>query len=451
MIASVPEMHEGLAAKIDELVPGVRSDLEDLIRIPSVSAPGFDPGEVRRSADAAATILTAAGFAGVRLLEYGEAHPAVYGECPGPDEAPTVLLYAHHDVQPPGDHSAWTGDPFEPEERAGRLYARGSSDDKAGIVLHAGVLRALEGEPPVNLKVFVEGEEETGSAHLDDLFQQHGHLLDADVIVIADSTNWRVGTPALTTSLRGLVSVLVEVRVLENGVHSGMFGGVVADALTILTRILSGLHDSKGNVAVPGLVTGEAEPLDLTEDELRSQAGVLDGIEFIGDGSLTSRLWMRPAVSVLAVDAPPVGEAINQLVPAARAKVSMRIAPGQEAATAMAALIDHLERQPAWGAKVTVTAHEAGEPYAVAGDDPRVQAFRDAFTEVWGTEPVDIGVGGSIPFVSAFSETYPDAAILLTGVADPTSRAHGPDESQDLDELRKGILAEAIALRNLAS
>ncbi len=269
------------------------------------------------------------------------------------------------------------------------------------------------------------------------------------MIVIADSGNWRVGIPALTTSLRGLVSVYVEVRTLENGVHSGSFGGVVPDSLTILTRILAGLHDEQGNVAVPGLVTGEADPLDLTEEELRSQAGVLDGVELIGDGSLTTRLWMKPAISVLAIDAPSIGKAINQLVPAARAKVSMRIAPGQDAAAAMEALIRHLESRPAWGASVTVTPHESGEGFAVSSDDPRVKAFRDAFSEVWGREAVDIGVGGSIPFVSAFSEAYPDAAILLTGVADPTSRAHGPDESLDLGELRKGILAEAIALRNL--
>ncbi|MEE9299089.1 MAG: dipeptidase [Acidimicrobiia bacterium] len=442
-------MHEDLTAAVDRLFPDLRQDLEALIRIPSVSAPDFDPEEVRRSAAATAALLEQAGFEGVRILEHGDAHPAVFGERPGPEGAPTVLLYAHHDVQPPGDLAGWTGDPFEPAERDGRLYGRGSSDDKAGIVVHTGAVRALGDNVPVNIKMFVEGEEEISSANLDGFLADHGSLLEADVIVIADSGNWRVGIPALTTSLRGLVSVYVEVRTLENGVHSGSFGGVVPDSLTILTRILAGLHDEQGNVAVPGLVTGEADPLDLTEEELRSQAGVLDGVELIGDGSLTTRLWMKPAISVLAIDAPSVGKAINQLVPAARAKVSMRIAPGQDAAAAMDALIRHLESRPAWGASVTVTPHESGEGFAVSSDDPRVKAFRDAFSEVWGREAVDIGVGGSIPFVSAFSEAYPDAAILLTGVADPTSRAHGPDESLDLGELRKGILAEAIALRNL--
>jgi acetylornithine deacetylase/succinyl-diaminopimelate desuccinylase-like protein len=251
--------------------------------------------------------------------------------------------------------------------------------------------------------------------------------------------------------LRGLVSVLVEVRTLENGVHSGMFGGVVPDALTTLARVLAGLHDERGNVAVPGLVTGEAAALDLTEEEARAQSGVLDGVELIGEGSLTTRLWMKPAISVLAIDAPPLNEAINQLVPVARAKVSMRTAPAQDPALAMEALVTHISDQPAWGAEVTVTPHESGEGFALSSEDPRVMAFRDAFASAWEHEAVEMGVGGGIPFVAAFSERFPDAAILLTGVADPTSRAHGPDESLDLDELRRGILAEAIALRNLAS
>jgi acetylornithine deacetylase/succinyl-diaminopimelate desuccinylase-like protein len=221
--------------------------------------------------------------------------------------------------------------------------------------------------------------------------------------------------------------------------------------LTTLIRVLSGLHEADGSVAVPGLLNGTAAALDLTEDELRSQAGILDGVELIGTGSLTDRLWMKPAISVLALDAPSVDEAINQLVPVARAKVSMRIAPGQDAGAAMDALIAHIEQQPAWGAQVTVTPHESGEAFALSTDDSRVQAFSEAFAEVWERDVVEMGVGGSIPFVAAFSEAYPDAAILLTGVADPTSRAHGPDESLDLEDLRKGILAEAIALRNLAS
>ena len=448
-VASLPDVHPGLAAAVDELFPWIRSELEALVRIPSVSAAGYDAAQVRRSAEATADLLTRSGFTGVEILELPGAHPAVYGEIAGPPGAPTVLLYAHHDVQPPGPDSEWATPPFEPIERNGRLLGRGSSDDKCGVVTHAAVARLLGPNPPVRIKVFVEGEEEVGSSHLAEFITTHGALLASDVIVIADSGNWRVGTPALTISLRGLISAFVEVRVLESGVHSGQFGGAIPDALTVLTRVLASLHDAKGNVAIPGLVSEETEPLDLTEAELRSQAGVLPGVELIGTGSLTSRLWTRPAAAVLAIDAPPVAEAINQLIPRARAKVSVRLAPGDSPARAMQSLVTHLESQPAWGATVTVTPYESGEPFRLGGADPRVEAFRRGFEEAWGRPPVDIGVGGSIPFVAAFSAAYPDAAIVLTGAADPECRAHGPNESIHLDELRRFVLSEAIALHEL--
>lgn len=443
-------MHADLAAAVEALFPSIQAELEALVRIPSVSAAGYDAAQVRRSAEASADLLRRHGFEGVRMLELPGAHPAVYGEIAGPPGAPTVLLYAHHDVQPPGPDSEWDHAPFEPIVRQGRLLGRGSSDDKCGVVTHAAVARLLGPQPPVNLKVFVEGEEEVGSTHLAQFIATHGALLAADVIVIADSGNWRVGVPALTTSLRGIISAFVEVRVLASGVHSGQFGGAVPDALTILTRVLASLHDADGNVAIPGLISGETDPLDLTEEELRSQAGVLPGVELIGTGSLTSRLWTRPAAAVLAIDAPPVAEAINQLIPRARAKVSVRLAPGDSPERAMQSLVSYLESRPAWGAQVTVTPYESGEPFRLGGGDPRHEAFRTGFAEAWGRPAVDIGVGGSIPFVAAFSAAYPDAAIVLTGAADPECKAHGPNESIDLDELRRFILSEAIALRELA-
>jgi acetylornithine deacetylase/succinyl-diaminopimelate desuccinylase-like protein len=230
-------MYDDLRSTIDTLFPELQADLERLVRIPSVSAAAYDAAEVRRSAEAVAEMMSAAGFPEVRLLEVEGAHPAVFAHYPAPTGAPTVLLYAHHDVQPPGDAADWTAPPFEPIVRDGRMYGRGTCDDKAGVVLHAGVMRAFGGKPPVGLKVFVEGEEEVGSAHLGDYLAAHGDLLAADVIVIADSANWRVGHPALTVSLRGLASVLVEARTLEKGIHSGMGGGVVPDALTVLVRL----------------------------------------------------------------------------------------------------------------------------------------------------------------------------------------------------------------------
>ncbi len=442
-------MSQDIAGVVADQFAITRRDLEELVKIPSVSAAGFDPGEVRRSAVATARLLEGIGLADVRLLELGDAHPAVFGELPAPPGAPTVLLYAHHDVQPPGE--GWSTDPFEPAERAGRLYGRGTSDDKCGVVMHAAAIRALDGDSPVGIKVFVEGEEEVGSLHLDEFLSKHGEALGADVIVIADSSNWRTGLPSFTTSLRGLVDCTVEVRTKRHAVHSGMYGGVFPDALTALARLLATLHDEAGRVAIARLVAEDADPLDLTEDELRTQVAAHDTLELIGTGTLTSRLWRQPALSVLAIDAPRVSEAVNALVPVATAKVSLRLAPGQDPAQAMAALSDHLVSRAPWGAQVTVTPGSSGQAFSLETGGPGYAAFTRGFREAWNQEPVEVGQGGSIPFVAAFSSAFPDAEILLTGVGDEQSRAHGPDESLDLEELRRGCLAEAIALVHLGA
>lgn len=443
-------MFDDLTKAVDALMPSLRNDLERLVRVPSVSADGYDPEQVQRSAAVTVALLEAAGFDGVQTLEIEGAHPAVFGEIPAPDGAPTVLLYAHHDVQPPGPSDEWAGDPFDPTERDGRLFGRGSSDDKAGIIVHTGAIRALDGHPPVGVKVLVEGEEEIGSTHLIDFLDRYHDRLAADVIVIADAGNWAVGAPTLTTSLRGLVDCVVEVRTLRNAVHSGMFGGVVPDAIITLARLLATLHDERGEVAVTGLHHGDEPKIDMTEDQLRATAESVPGIELIGSGSITGRLWAKPAIAVLAVDAPPLAHAINQLVPVARAKVSLRLAPGDDPQRAMAALVDHLEKNAPWGAEVTVTPGATGEACTLDTSGPAYDAFRRAFATAWGTSTMEMGLGGSIPFVADFAERYPEASILLTGVADPTSRAHGPNESVDLSELRNGILGEAIALTMLA-
>lgn len=439
-------MFDELKNRVNELFPTLVDELRELIRIPSVSA--TQPDEVRRSADHIVGLLEASFFQNVRLLEIEGAHPAVFGEIPAPDGAPTVLLYAHHDVQPAG--FGWTDDPWEPREIDGRLFGRGSSDDKAGVITHLAAVRAHGGKPPVGVKVFIEGEEEIGSANLVAFLETYGEMLAADAIVIADAGNWRVGVPSFTTSLRGLVDCVVEVQTLENAVHSGMFGGVFPDALTVLGRLLATLHDPAGNVAVAGVHIGPEAGLDLTEAEVRNQAGAVDGVEVIGDGSLEAKTWSRPSISVLGIDAPPVEGAVNALIPSARAKISMRLAPGDNSKTAMAALVTHLESNVEWGARVRVTSGSSGEPFELDTTGPVYDAFRAAFEEAWGAETVDMGVGGSIPFVAAFSEAYPHAAILLTGVGDPTSAIHGPNESVDLEDFRKACQAEAIALVLLA-
>lgn len=385
----------------------------------------------------------------MRLLELEGAHPSVFGEIPGPEGAPTVLLYAHHDVQPPGPAEEWQSGPFEPFESGGRLYGRGVSDDKSGIVMHLGAIRALGGSAGVGIKVFIEGEEEVGSPHLPDFLEAYADLLAADVILIADSSNWETGVPTLTTSLRGLVAVIVEVRTLQNAQHSGMFGGVYPDAIMALSRLLATLHDDDGSVAVEGLVSDEVQGLELSEEQARAQATALPGVQTIGTGSIVSRMWTKPAISILAVDAPPLSQAINQLVPVARAKVSMRIPPRQDPEAAMEALTNHLETHAPWGVQVTVTPVESAQGFALSTDGPAYEAWREGMRQAWGKEPVEMGVGGSIPFVAAFSKKMPGSSIILTGAGDPKSSPHAPNESQDLDDLKKSVLAEAIALRIL--
>ncbi|MFO7291696.1 MAG: dipeptidase [Actinomycetes bacterium] len=443
-------MPDDLHRLVEEDFPRLRAILEDLVRIPSVSAPGHDPENVRRSADHVAGLLRAEGLSDVQLLELEGAHPAVFGQIPGPEGAPTVLLYAHHDVQPPGPAEEWETGPFDPFESGGRLYGRGASDDKSGIVMHLGAIRALKSDAGVGIKVFVEGEEEVGSPHLPDFLEEYSDLLAADVIVIADSSNWDTGVPTLTTSLRGLVSVIVEVRTLHSAQHSGMFGGLYPDAITALSRLLATLHTDDGSVAVEGLISEEVEGLELSEEQARAQATALPGVQTIGTGSLVSRMWTKPAIAVLAVDAPPLSEAINQLVPVARAKVSMRIPPAQDPDAAMEALTNHLKAHAPWGAQVTVTPAEAGRGFALSTEGPAFEAWREGMRRAWGREPVEMGVGGSIPFVAAFSEKMPQAPIVLVGAGDPKSSVHAPNESQDLDDLKKSVLAEAIALRILA-
>lgn len=444
-------MTTDLHLAVQRVLPGVREDLERLVRIPSVSADPLSAGHVQASAEAVAALLRGCGVPEVQILEAGGGAPAVVGRRPAPPGRPTVLLYAHHDVQPTGDPAGWTSPPFEPAQRGDRLYGRGTTDDKAGVMAHVAALRAFDGEPPVGVTVFVEGEEEIGSPTLGAFLGKYRDLLAADVMVLADSANWAVGTPALTTSLRGLVDCEVEVRTLDHPVHSGMYGGVVLDALTALCRLLATLHDERGNVAVYGLVSGPAAPLELAEDVLRRDAGIVDGVALIGDGSLVERMWTRPAISVLALDATRVADASNTLLPVAKAKVSMRLAPGETVAAAFEKLTAHLLANAPFGAQVTVTPGAAGSPSKIDATGPAFDAARAAFREAWdGADPVDVGIGGSIPFIAEFAEAFPETAILVTGVGEPDSRVHGYDESLHLGEFARACLAEALLLRKVA-
>ncbi|GAB1689966.1 dipeptidase [Krasilnikovia sp. M28-CT-15] len=441
---------DDLRAAIAREMPGVRADLERLVRIPGIAFDGFDHSHVERSAEAVAELLRGCDLE-VQIVR-GAGQPAVIGRKAAPEGAPTVLLYAHHDVQPVGDPALWHSDPFEPVERDGRLYGRGAADDKAGVMAHIAALRAYGDDLPVGVVVFVEGEEEYGSETLDELLETHRDLLRSDVIVIADSANWDVGVPALTTSLRGLVNCFVEVRTLANAVHSGMFGGPVPDALTVLARLIATLHDDRGEIAVDGLVGREGAPVDYPEDRFRHESGILDGVRLVGHGTITDRIWTKPAIAVLGIDAPGTAVAANALVPSAKAKLSIRLAPGDDPQSAYAAVRAHLEKFVPWGAQVEVTLESDGAPCVIDASGPRYDAARAAFRAAWdGADPVDMGMGGSIPFIATFQELFPGAAILVTGVEDPHSAAHGPNESLHLGEFARVCLAEALLLRNVAA
>lgn len=444
-----------LRAAIEREMPGVRADLERLVRIPGIAFDGFDFAPLERSAQAVAELMRGVGL-DTQVSRIGEGHPAVIGRRAAPPGAPTVLLYAHHDVQPTGDLSKWESDPFEPVERGGRLYGRGAADDKAGVMAHIAALRAFgcgtaDDQLPVGIVIFIEGEEESGSDSLSALLAKHREDLASDVIVIADSANWDIGRPALTTSLRGLVNCFVTVRVLESAAHSGLFGGPVPDALTVLCRLLATLHDANGDVAVEGLVSGEAAPLDYPVDRFRSEVGILDGVELIGTGRIVDRIWTKPALSVLGIDAPPSAEAPNALVPEAKAKLSMRIGPGDDPKSAGQALASHLEKHVPWGAKISVELEQSGSPCVINSTGKYYDAARAAFRAAWdGTDAVEIGIGGSIPFIATFQELFPEASILVTGVEDPHAKAHSPNESLHLGEFARVCLAQALLLNNLA-
>lgn len=439
-----------LVARVGELLPDIRRDLEALVRIESVWSDPARHDEVHRSAEAVATLLRDAGFASVEIVSEGGA-PAVIARHPAPAGAPTVLLYAHHDVQPEGDPAQWDSAPFEPTERDGRLYGRGTADDKAGIATHLAAFRAHDGRPPVGVTVFVEGEEECGSPSLSRLLAVHRDKLAADVIVIADSDNWSVNVPALTVSLRGLVDCVVEVATLDHGLHSGIWGGVVPDALTALIRLLATLHDDEGNVAVAGVHEAKAAAVDRGAQWVRVESGLLDGVSEIGSGPVAQRLWAKSAITVIGIDTTPIAKASNTLIPSAKAKISMRVAPGGDAAAHLDALRHHLESHAPWGARVTVTPGDIGQPYEIDTTGAVYDAARSAFRQSWGVDAVDMGMGGSIPFIAEFAEAFPDATILVTGVEDPGTQAHSVNESLDLGVLERAAATEALLLGMLGT
>jgi len=440
-----------LRARVAGGMPQTIADLERLVRIPSKGYEGDDPANVRASAEATRDILRDAGVADARLLELDGGHPAVFGQVPGPDGSPTVLLYAHHDVQPEGPLDQWDSPPFEPELRDGRLFGRGAADDKSGVVIHAAALRAFGGDVPVTVKLLIEGEEECSTAHLPELVRGNADLIRADVAVIADSGNYRTGVPTITSSIRGVTDCVVQVRVLDQAQHSGSYGGPIPDALTALARIISKLHDDDGNVAIPGLHRFEWQGTDYPEDDFRSEAGTVAGLRTIGSGSIADLVWAGPAVSVLGIDAPAIHGSSNQIVPVARARVSLRLAPGDDAVGATTTLVTFLRDAAPWGVEVTIEggAFDAGQGYIVDTSAPALHAARDALAESYGVDVLETGSGGSIPLVPMLADTFPGIDVLMWGAMDERSNIHSVNESVDLTEIEHMAVAEALFIQKL--
>ena len=439
---------KNLSAKVDSGFDDAVAQLTRHVAVQSISSQ--KPDDVRSGAEFVAAAAREAGAADVNVITENDGLPAVIAHWPAPEGKPTVLLYSHGDVQPTGNLDEWHTDPFVATTRGERLFGRGTADDKGGVAAHLAAIRAFDGKPPVGVILFVEGEEEIGSPSMEAIIAGHKEELAADVIVIADSVNWTQGVPSLTTTLRGVVDCVVEVSTLDHALHSGQFGGIVPDALTTLCRLIATMHDETGEVTVDGLKGFAGPELDYPEDRLREDTGVLDGVQWVGRGRAVEKMWTKPSVTVVAIDATPVKDAINILPATARAKISLRVAPGQDAGEAMEALVKHLETHVEFGAHVKVTRGQLGQPGIVPFTGKRAEIANEDFNLAWGQEPVEMGTGGAIPLVTDLQNAFPQATVLVTAVTDPESRMHGIDESLHLGDFRKAILTEALMLAGLA-
>ena len=460
------ESRTDLPAEVTRLLPELKQNLKDLVKIPSVSAKPNAP--LKKTAEAVAKLLREAGMptVEVRTLKHADGKkdsaPLVYAKREGTENGPTVLLYAHYDVQPAD--TPWSNDrkPFEPaEEGSGdnvRLFGRGAADDKAGIVMHVGAIRAVLGltdDLGLTVKVVVEGEEETGESALDNHIEKNPKDKDylADVVVVADTGNVELGKPTLTSTLRGIAVVDIEIETLKTQVHSGMYGGPAPDAFMALTKVLATLHDADGNVAVPGLATHEGTWPEVKETSFRTTAGILQNVKLIGTGTIEQRLYGKPSINVVALSGPPSAESpSNVLTPKAKARVSLRLAPNQDTAAALKALKEHLKKAVPWGAKATITEVGEGRGFAAKETSAHLAVIKKALTDAYPGESVaEAGQGGSIPLVAAFAKANKEADVVLWGCEEPLANIHGIDESVSYSELEHMTLAEANLLHALAT
>jgi acetylornithine deacetylase/succinyl-diaminopimelate desuccinylase-like protein len=441
-----------IAAKTAAMMPDLIKALEHLVAIPSVAFPGYPAEPVHRMVEETLRMVREVGFTDARLMEVPSGYPPIYGEIAGPEGSPTVMLYAHVDVQPAPPDQGWSTDPWTPTHQGGRIYGRGAADDKAGVVAHLGTMRVFDGKPPCTVKLILESMEETES-NLEAFVEAHPELFQCDVFLICDMGNLEVGVPALTTALRGDVACVVTVRTLQHPLHSGVFGGAAPDAMMALSKLLASLVDDDGDVAVDGVSAHPWEGADLSEEDFRAGADLLDGVQVIGTGSVASRLWSHPSISAIGVDTTTIAGSSNVLIPEARAKLSMRIVPGADPERELDALVRHLETHTPWGAQVEVERMKAAPPFICVTDGPAYAAAREAMqTAYGGIAPGEAGSGGSIPLLRTLQTAAPQAEFILWGPEDvAAARIHASDESVDPSEIERLVVSQAQLIQLLST
>ncbi|MEO5761917.1 MAG: M20/M25/M40 family metallo-hydrolase [Vicinamibacteria bacterium] len=446
-------LHEALA-HLESNFDGFKKTLIELSKIPSISASPFPPEEVAKSASAIADALRAVGVENVQVLTIEGVHPYVYGDFMHKKGAPTILLYGHHDVQPVGNEARWSTPPFEPVEKGGRLYGRGVADDKGGVMTHVAAVACYlktVGSLPCNVKFVIEGEEEIGSENLSLFLKKYRKMLDADFIVLSDTANFDTGVPALTYQLRGIVQVDVEVETLKQPRHSGMWGGPIPDPVQVLSRLIADLTAADGKLNVPGLYNKVAKTgakqlarirkLAFRETQFKKEAGLLTGVRLSGEArySVYERMWTRPSLTVIAMESHPLKGASNQIVSAARARLSLRTVPNMDGADAGRLLVKCLTKNPPYGAKVTAKVTGNTPWWTTDPEGPAFEAARRALKAGYGKETAMIGAGGTIGFVGPFAKMLGGVPCLLMGVEDPYCNAHSENESLDIADFKKSI------------